>query len=188
MVLFLFKTHNFLETWFYLRLQVVPIELGPNDRPSPYLRTPAPTQDRICINQAQRKPSARVKTNFKTRKKTPHTWGLAPMSYLSQMVCAVLGMYTLTCVGAGVLRQGPALSTGPNWVGSTWRRRQNPVSETLCVWNKNRTMDNIFLLINFITNNEEHFQTNAIVHSVNTRQNHYRHTPTANLSCFQKST
>jgi hypothetical protein len=26
-----------------------------------------------------------------------------------------------------------ALSTGPNWVGSTWRRRQNPVSETLCV-------------------------------------------------------
>jgi hypothetical protein len=28
------------------------------------------------------------------------------------------------------------LSIGLNWVGSTWRRRQNPVSETLCVLNK----------------------------------------------------
>jgi hypothetical protein len=28
-------------------------------------------------------------------------------------------------------RWGLALSIGPNWVGFTWRRRQNPVSETL---------------------------------------------------------
>jgi hypothetical protein len=35
------------------------------------------------------------------------------------------------------------LSIGPNWVGFTWRRRQNPVSETLCFLNKNRTMDNV---------------------------------------------
>jgi hypothetical protein len=27
---------------------------------------------------------------------------------------------------------GLALYFGPNWIGSTWRRRQNPVSETLC--------------------------------------------------------
>jgi hypothetical protein len=46
----------------------------------------------------------------------------------------------------------------------------------------------IFSLINFITNNEEHFQTNADVHSVNTRHKHNLHKPAANLSCFQKST
>jgi hypothetical protein len=33
--------------------------------------------------------------------------------------------------------------------------------------------------------NEEHFQTNADVHSVNIRHKHYLHKPTANLSCFQ---
>jgi hypothetical protein len=32
---------------------------------------------------------------------------------------------------SGVRRRGLYLSTGPNWVGSTWRRGQNPVSETL---------------------------------------------------------
>jgi hypothetical protein len=36
--------------------------------------------------------------------------------------------------------------------------------------------------------NEEHFQTNADVRSVNTRHRHYLHKPTANLSCFQKNT
>jgi hypothetical protein len=46
----------------------------------------------------------------------------------------------------------------------------------------------IFSLINFITNNEEHFQTNADVHSVNTRHKDYIYKPAANLSCFQKST
>jgi hypothetical protein len=40
-------------------------------------------------------------------------------------------------------RQGIALSIGHNWVGSTWRRRHNPVSETLCVLNKSRTMDRV---------------------------------------------
>jgi hypothetical protein len=44
----------------------------------------------------------------------------------------------------------------------------------------------IFLLINFITNNK-HFQTDADVHSVNTRCKHYLLKPTANLSCLQKS-
>jgi hypothetical protein len=28
--------------------------------------------------------------------------------------------------------QGVAPSIGPNWVGFTWRWRQNPVSETSC--------------------------------------------------------
>jgi hypothetical protein len=45
----------------------------------------------------------------------------------------------------------------------------------------------IFSSLNFITNNEEHFQTNAGVHSINTKHKHYIHKPTANLSCFQKS-
>jgi hypothetical protein len=46
----------------------------------------------------------------------------------------------------------------------------------------------IFSLINFITSKEEHFQTNADIHSVNTRHKNYLHKPPANLSCFQKST
>jgi hypothetical protein len=41
------ETHNVSETAFCLRLQVEPIQLGPVDRASPYLRTPAPTQDGI---------------------------------------------------------------------------------------------------------------------------------------------
>jgi hypothetical protein len=53
--------------------------------------------------------------------------------------------------GTGVRRQGISLSFGPNWVGVTWRRRQNPVSETLCFdkinrtlfLNKDRTMGNV---------------------------------------------
>jgi hypothetical protein len=52
-------------------------------------------------------------------------------------------LYILSCVGTGVRREGLALSIGSNWVGSIWRRRQNPASETLCVLNENRTMDNV---------------------------------------------
>jgi hypothetical protein len=35
-------------------------------------------------------------------------------------------------VGTGVRRERLTLSIGPIWVGSTWRRRENPISETLC--------------------------------------------------------
>jgi IS1 family transposase len=45
----------------------------------------------------------------------------------------------------------------------------------------------IFSLMNFIVKNQELFQTNSAVHSVNTRNKHQLHRPTANLSCFQKS-
>jgi hypothetical protein len=45
----------------------------------------------------------------------------------------------------------------------------------------------IFTLMNFVLNNQEHFQTNSAVHSVNTRDRDHFHRPTANLSCFQKS-
>jgi hypothetical protein len=45
----------------------------------------------------------------------------------------------------------------------------------------------IFSLKNFLTNNKEHFQTNADVHNVNKRHKHYFHKPTVNLSCFQKN-
>jgi hypothetical protein len=44
----------------------------------------------------------------------------------------------------------------------------------------------IYSLTNFITNNEELFEMNADVHSVNTRHKHYLHKPIVNLSCFQK--
>jgi IS1 family transposase len=45
----------------------------------------------------------------------------------------------------------------------------------------------IFTLMNFVVNNQEHFQTNSAVHGVNTRNRDHLHIPTANLSCFQKS-
>jgi hypothetical protein len=41
----------------------------------------------------------------------------------------------------------------------------------------------MFSLIYFITNNKQQFQTNADVHSINTRHKHYIY----NLSCFEKS-
>jgi hypothetical protein len=41
--------------------------------------------------------------------------------------------------------------------------------------------------MNFIVNNQEHFQTNSAMHSVNTRNKNQLHRPIANLSCFQKS-
>jgi hypothetical protein len=38
-----------------------------------------------------------------------------------------------------------------------------------------------------MTDNQEHFQTNFAVHSVNTRNKNQLHRPIANLSCFQNS-
>jgi hypothetical protein len=46
----------------------------------------------------------------------------------------------------------------------------------------------IFSLMNYILNNQEHFQTNSSIHSIDTRNKHHLHRPNANLSCFQKST
>jgi hypothetical protein len=46
----------------------------------------------------------------------------------------------------------------------------------------------IFSLVNFIKNNEEHFQVNADVHSADTRHKHFLHKLTANLPCPQKNT
>lgn len=39
--------HTILETEFSLHLQVKPVQMGPIVRPSPYLWTPEPTQDRV---------------------------------------------------------------------------------------------------------------------------------------------
>jgi hypothetical protein len=44
-----------------------------------------------------------------------------------------------------------------------------------------------FTLMNFVVNNQEHFQTNSAIHNVNTRDRDHLHRPTGNLSCFQKS-
>jgi hypothetical protein len=38
-----------------------------------------------------------------------------------------------------------------------------------------------------LVNNQECFQTNSAIHSVNTRDRDHLRRPTANLSCFQKS-
>jgi hypothetical protein len=46
----------------------------------------------------------------------------------------------------------------------------------------------IFSLLNFIISNQEHFQANSAVHSVNTRNKNHRHRPIANPTGFQKST
>jgi hypothetical protein len=44
----------------------------------------------------------------------------------------------------------------------------------------------IFLLTTFVVDNLGSFQTNLIVHSLNTRNKTQLHRPIANLSCFQK--
>jgi hypothetical protein len=41
--------------------------------------------------------------------------------------------------------------------------------------------------MDLITNDEEHFQTNADVHCANTKHKLYLHKQIANLSCFQRS-
>jgi hypothetical protein len=45
----------------------------------------------------------------------------------------------------------------------------------------------IFSLMNFLINNQEHFQTNSAIHSVNTGNKNQLHRPIANFICFQKS-
>jgi hypothetical protein len=45
----------------------------------------------------------------------------------------------------------------------------------------------IFTLMNYVANNQEHFQTNSAIQSVNTRNRDYLHRPSSNLSCFQKT-
>jgi hypothetical protein len=42
--------------------------------------------------------------------------------------------------------------------------------------------------MNFIVNNQEHFQTYSAIHSVNARNKNQLHRPIANLSYFQKIT
>jgi hypothetical protein len=46
----------------------------------------------------------------------------------------------------------------------------------------------IVSLMNFILNNQEHFQTNSSIHSTDTKNKHHLHRPNANLSSFKKST
>ena len=43
-------------------------------------------------------------------------------------------------------------------------------------------------LMSFSIGNQDKFQTNSSVHSINTRNKHHLHIPIANLSCFQKGT
>jgi hypothetical protein len=45
----------------------------------------------------------------------------------------------------------------------------------------------VFTLMNFVVNNQEHFQTNSAIHSANIRNRDHLHRSTANLSCFQES-
>jgi len=43
-----------------------------------------------------------------------------------------------------------------------------------------------YSFMSFFIGNQENFQTNSTVHSINTRNKHHLHRPIANLSCFQK--
>ena len=40
--------------------------------------------------------------------------------------------------------------------------------------------------MSFLIVNQDKFQTDSTVHSINTRNKHHLHRPSANLSCFQK--
>jgi hypothetical protein len=63
--------------------------------------------------------------------------------FLNSREWFVLCLVCIACDGAGIQRQGLVLLIGPNWVGSTWRQRQNAVSETLCILNRKRKIDNV---------------------------------------------
>jgi len=45
----------------------------------------------------------------------------------------------------------------------------------------------IFTLMRFVVKNQQLFQTNSAIHSVNISNKDHLHTPSANLSCFQKN-
>jgi hypothetical protein len=45
---------------------------------------------------------------------------------------------------------------------------------------------NTYSLMSFFIGNQENFQTNLSVHSIDTRNKHHLQRPIANLSCFQK--
>jgi hypothetical protein len=47
--------------------------------------------------------------------------------------------------------------------------------------------ENIISLMDFIVNNQEHFQTNCTIHSVNTKNKNLFHRPIAKISCFLKN-
>jgi hypothetical protein len=44
----------------------------------------------------------------------------------------------------------------------------------------------VFSLMMFDVNNPDNFQTNSVVHGMNTRAKHQLHRPTVNLSCIKK--
>jgi hypothetical protein len=41
--------------------------------------------------------------------------------------------------------------------------------------------------MDFIVNNQQHFQTNSAIHNIDTSYKGHLHRPVANLSCFQNS-
>jgi len=46
----------------------------------------------------------------------------------------------------------------------------------------------VLLSMNFITSNQDNFQTNSSIHNTNARNNYHLHRQNAKLSCFWKST
>jgi hypothetical protein len=45
----------------------------------------------------------------------------------------------------------------------------------------------VFTFVIFVVNNQEHFQRNSAIYTVNTRNRDRLHRPNLSLSCFQKS-
>jgi hypothetical protein len=65
--------HNISETGFCLHVEVKPTQLGPVNRASPYLRTPAPTQVRVCKPSTAQTISESLRQKIKTVKEL-HTY------------------------------------------------------------------------------------------------------------------
>jgi hypothetical protein len=80
-VLFLFRRHNVSETGFCVPLQVEPTHLGPIDRASPYLRTPASeSESKLCYDR---------QSVGQSWNKSP-IWGLRPDLYYCRTVAGLL--------------------------------------------------------------------------------------------------
>jgi hypothetical protein len=153
--LFFYLKYNVSETGFCLRVQVESTQLDPIDRYSPYLRrldSVSVFSGTYSVGPNRYSWSLSPETGFCLRLQ----WNLLSWAQSIELVpisetgfCLLVqvepvrsgqvdraDLYFLSC------RSGDR-EIGPNWIDSTWKRRQNPVSETLYVLNRNNRMDDI---------------------------------------------
>jgi hypothetical protein len=63
-------------------------------------------------------------------------------------------------------RQRLSLSIGHNWVGTTWRRRQNPIYETFCFKQKDWTKDKVQNFVTLQDNRREHLKKQPSIYRI----------------------